>query len=47
VIETSLQARVSEFYDVETALWSDTIALHTLLGMPFSPPPTEPPSDEP
>jgi outer membrane protein TolC len=47
VIETSLQARESEFYDVETALWSDTLALHTLLGMPFSPPPTEPPSDKP
>ena len=47
VIETSLQARESDYYDVETALWSDTIALHTLLGMPFSPPPPEPPSDEP
>lgn len=47
VIETSLQARESEYYDVETALWSDTIALHTLLGMPFSPPPPEPTSDEP
>lgn len=47
VIETSLQARESDYYDVETALWSDTIALHTLLGMPFSPPPPEPLSDEP
>ena len=47
VIETSLQARESDYYDVETALWSDTIALHTLLGLPFSPPPTEPPPDEP
>ena len=47
VIETSLQARESDYYDVETALWSDTIALHTLLGMPFSPPPPEPPSDQP
>ena len=47
VIETSLQARESEYYDMETALWSDTIALHTLLGLPFSPPPPEPPSDEP
>jgi hypothetical protein len=48
VIETSLQARESDYYDVETALWSDTVALHTLLGIPFSPPPpVEPPSDEP
>ena len=32
VMETSLQARESEHYDLETALWSDTLALHTLFG---------------
>lgn len=41
VLQTSLTARESEYFDLKIALWSDTLALHTLLGMPFISPPQE------
>lgn len=33
LLQTSLSARISELFDLKTALWSDTIALKTLLAM--------------
>ncbi len=42
LIETSLSARRSELLDLRTALWTDTIALKTLLAMtPLMPEPSE------
>lgn len=37
LMQTSLQARESELLDLKAALWSDTIALDTLLGTPIVP----------
>jgi len=40
VLQTSLSSRMAERYDLMSRLWSDTLALRTLLAIPL----TEPPS---
>jgi outer membrane protein TolC len=40
VLQTSLSSRVAERYDLKSRLWSDTLALRTILAIPL----TEPPS---
>ncbi len=37
LLENSLQARESELLDLKASLWSDSLALDILLGMPFAP----------
>lgn len=40
VLQTSLSSRVAERYDLKSRLWSDTLALRSILAIPL----TEPPS---
>jgi outer membrane protein TolC len=37
VMQTSLTARESELLDLKSSLWTDTLALHTILGAPYVP----------
>jgi outer membrane protein, heavy metal efflux system len=41
ILETSLSARQAELYDLKSQIWSDTLALRTLLAMPFAVPEPE------
>ncbi|MDE2182724.1 MAG: TolC family protein [Alphaproteobacteria bacterium] len=43
ILETSLSARLSELYDLKSQLWSDTLALHSILAMPLIAPAEVPP----
>ncbi len=42
VLETSLSSRQAELYDLKSQLWSDTLALRSILAMPLSEPPDTP-----
>ena len=39
LMQTTLSTRESELWDMRSLLWSDVIALHTLLGSPYVAPP--------
>lgn len=42
VLETSLSSREAELYDLKSQLWSDTLALRSILAMPLIEPPEAP-----
>lgn len=42
VLETSLSSRIAELYDLKSQLWSDTLALRSILAMPLTEPPDTP-----
>jgi outer membrane protein TolC len=43
VLETSLSSRVAELYDLKSQLWSDSLALRSILAIPLNEPSDTPP----